>query len=113
MLAGLRRRLQAWLTLRGLGEDERAETVLAISEACNNAVEHAYSENEGTIRLLLEHREESLHVVVADSGAWRERRPSPERGRGTPIMESLMDNAEIAHDQRGTRVTLDRRLNRS
>jgi hypothetical protein len=23
-----------------------------------------------------------------------------------------MDNAEIAHDQRGTRVTLERRLNR-
>lgn len=112
VLSGLRRRLQTWLTLRGLDEDERADTVLAISEACNNAVEHAYEQNEGTIRLLLEHHLGSLHVVVADSGSWRERRPNPERGRGTPIMQSLMDNAEIAHDQRGTRVTLERRLNR-
>lgn len=113
VLSGLRRRLQAWLTLRGLEEDARADTVLAISEACNNAVEHAYEQNEGTIRLVLEHDAERLHIVVADSGSWRERRPSPERGRGTPIMKSLMDNAEIAHDQRGTRVTLERRLNRT
>jgi serine phosphatase RsbU (regulator of sigma subunit)/anti-sigma regulatory factor (Ser/Thr protein kinase) len=112
-LSGLRRRLRAWLTLRGLDEDERADTVLAICEACNNAVEHAYEQNEGTIRLLLEHDAERLQIVVADSGSWRERRPSPERGRGTPIMKSLMDNAEIEHDQRGTRVTLERRLNRT
>ena len=49
----MRRRLQAWLTLRGLNEDERADIVLAVSEACNNAVEHAYERNEGTINVVV------------------------------------------------------------
>lgn len=111
-LAGLRKRLRAWLALRGLDDEERADTVLAISEACNNAVEHAYEQNEGSIQLVLEHHEGLLQITVSDSGAWREHLPNPERGRGTPIMKSLMDSTEIAHDQRGTRVTLERRLNR-
>ena len=41
-LAGLRRRLRTWLELRGLAEDERDDAILAVSEACNNAIEHAY-----------------------------------------------------------------------
>ena len=38
----LRRRLRTWLELRGLAEDERDDAILAVSEACNNAIEHAY-----------------------------------------------------------------------
>jgi anti-sigma regulatory factor (Ser/Thr protein kinase) len=45
VLAG--RNAYAWLELRGLNEADRADAVLAISEACNNAVEHAYEHNEG------------------------------------------------------------------
>ena len=41
-MAGLRRRLRTWLELRGLADDERDDAMLAVSEACNNAIEHAY-----------------------------------------------------------------------
>jgi serine phosphatase RsbU (regulator of sigma subunit)/anti-sigma regulatory factor (Ser/Thr protein kinase) len=112
MLVGMRRRIQAWLTLRGLSEDERADIVLAVSEACNNAVEHAYEQNEGTIRLVLEHDADLLEITVQDFGKWRPAQPSYERGRGTSIMKSLMDDAEVLHDHRGTHVTLARRLTR-
>ena len=50
VLPGLRRRLRAWLGRRGF-EDGSADVVLAVSEACNNAIEHAYREVEGTVRL--------------------------------------------------------------
>jgi anti-sigma regulatory factor (Ser/Thr protein kinase) len=112
MLVGMRRRLQAWLTLRGLNEDERADIVLAVSEACNNAVEHAYERNEGTIELVLEDDGELLEITVQDFGNWRPAQPSHERGRGTSIMKSVMDDAEVLHDHRGTHVTLARRLTR-
>lgn len=113
VLAGLRRRLRAWLELRGLNEADRADAVLAISEACNNAVEHAYENNEGTIDLLIEHDGDSLRITIDDHGAWRPVRPSPDRGRGSSIMRSVMDRADIAHDDNGTRVTLERRLTSS
>ena len=38
----LRARLKAWLERRGLTEEQVADTVLAVSEACNNAIEHGY-----------------------------------------------------------------------
>jgi serine phosphatase RsbU (regulator of sigma subunit)/anti-sigma regulatory factor (Ser/Thr protein kinase) len=112
VLAGLRKRLRTWLELRGLEEEERADAVLAISEACNNAVEHAYGNGEGTIELLIEHHPESLQISVADHGAWRPARPRPNRGRGSLIMRSVMDKADVVHDDGGTRVTLEQRLTR-
>jgi serine phosphatase RsbU (regulator of sigma subunit)/anti-sigma regulatory factor (Ser/Thr protein kinase) len=114
MLSGLRRRLTAWLALRGLDDEERADVVLAVSEACNNAVEHAYPANEGTIELVLEHRDGCLQIKVEDFGAWTPAtRIDDERGRGTTIMQGLMDTAEVWHDHRGTHVTLERRLSRA
>ena len=47
------------------------------------------------------------------AGNWRPVQPSYERGRGTSIMKSVMDDAEVMHDHRGTHVTLARRLTRT
>ena len=51
-LIRIRRRLRTWLELRGLAEDECDDAILAVSEACNNAIEHAYLLEPGPIRLL-------------------------------------------------------------
>jgi anti-sigma regulatory factor (Ser/Thr protein kinase) len=109
-LADLRRRLRIWLELRGLTEYERDDTLLAVSEACNNAIEHAYREKPGFIHLQLEHREGALAIRIADRGAWHQTTPSFERGRGIPLMRAVMDMTTIEHDERGTNVTLSRLL---
>ncbi len=111
-LAGLRRRLRAWLTLRGLDEEDRHDAVLAVSEACNNAIEHAYSGRPGAIRLVLEHCAETLEITVQDDGGWRDPTPDPSRGRGLEIMRAVMHEARIEHAAGGTRVLLTRRLGR-
>ncbi len=109
-LADLRRRLRIWLELRGLAENERDDTVLAVSEACNNAIEHAYREKPGAIHLQVEHRDGALSIRIADRGAWHQTTPSFERGRGIPLMRAVMDMTTIEHDERGTSVTLSRLL---
>ncbi len=109
-LARMRKRLNAWLTRRGVDDAARADAVLAVSEACNNAVEHAYGHDEGTIQLDFEHRAGILELQIKDFGTWREHNPAPERGRGTPIMKSLMDTTRVVHDRRGTSVTLELRV---
>lgn len=109
-LAGLRRRLRTWLELRGLAEDERDDAILAVSEAVNNAIEHAYRAEPGPIRLMVEHREDKLAIRIEDRGGWQPRSPSFERGRGIPLMRAVMDMATIEHDARGTSVTLSRVL---
>jgi serine phosphatase RsbU (regulator of sigma subunit)/anti-sigma regulatory factor (Ser/Thr protein kinase) len=110
-LAGLRWRMRTWLDLRGLAEDERDDAILAVSEACNNAIEHAYQHDPGVIHLVLEHREGTLAVRIEDRGQWQPTSlPSFERGRGIPLMQALMDMTTIEHDARGTSVTLSRLL---
>ena len=110
-LADLRRRLRRWLELRGLGAAERDDAILAVSEACNNAIEHAYTDDEpGAIHLVIEHRDDSLAIRISDRGAWQPTSPSFERGRGIALMRAVMDETTIEHDGRGTNVTLSRQL---
>jgi serine phosphatase RsbU (regulator of sigma subunit)/anti-sigma regulatory factor (Ser/Thr protein kinase) len=109
-LGALRRRLRAWLALRGLGDEELHDAVLCVSEACNNAIEHAYLGQTGTIRLVLEHTADTLEITIQDHGRWRDDPPGPERGRGLQIMRAVMHDARIEHAADGTRVMLTRQL---
>ena len=109
-LSGLRRRLRTWLELRGLAEEECDDAILAVSEACNNAIEHAYLLEPGPIHLLLEHPRARSPFAWKTAAAWHPTAPSFERGRGIPLMRAVMDTAEIEHDGRGTRVMLSRLL---
>ena len=106
-----RRRMHAWLALQGLGEQQRTDAVLAVSEACNNAIEHAYREGAGTIALCLEVVDGVLRMQVEDRGLWRlDGDRSIERGRGLPIMRGVMDSVQIERGSNGTRVRFERRL---
>ena len=109
-LAGLRRRLRAWLALRGLDQHERDDAVLSISEACNNAIEHGYGGASGTIRLVIDHSEGALEIMVEDHGNWRPPVADPERGNGIEIMRATMQKASLEHEPGRTRVLLSQRL---
>jgi serine phosphatase RsbU (regulator of sigma subunit)/anti-sigma regulatory factor (Ser/Thr protein kinase) len=111
-LAGLRRRLRAWLALRGLDQDERDDAVLSISEACNNAIEHGYQGESGTIRLVVDHSAGALEIMVEDHGNWRPPVADPERGHGIEIMRATMHTASLEHEPGRTRVLLSQRLAR-
>ena len=84
--------------------------MLAVTEACNNAIEHGYRGQGGTIRLTLEHRGGTLAFSIEDEGGWREPRPDPTRGRGLVIMKARWTAPTIAPGKRGTRVELELRL---
>ena len=106
----LRARLKAWLHRRGLTEEQTADTVLAVSEACNNAIEHGYGGKHGAIRITIEHRAGALRITVEDDGTWKAVRADPTRGRGMLIMNRTMDSATVASASTGTRVDLELHL---
>ncbi|HWE82936.1 MAG TPA: SpoIIE family protein phosphatase [Gaiellaceae bacterium] len=110
MLPGFRRRFRAWLTRRGFDTAEAGEIVLAISEACNNAIEHGYAGTEGSIHLVARIDDGTLHVEITDHGQWHVSEPNDERGRGILLMRSLMHEVDIATTPQGTRVTFARHL---
>jgi anti-sigma regulatory factor (Ser/Thr protein kinase) len=110
LLREMRRRLGRWLTLRGLEERKRSDAILAISEACNNAIEHGYRDRPGAIGIRLDHRDGWLQIRVADTGEWREPQVDATRGRGLLIIRSLMDDSDLVSSQSGTEVVLGQRL---
>ena len=113
-LAPLRRRLNAWLTRRDLDASEVAEIVLAVGEACNNAVEHAYGERPGDVWISAGESNGTLRITVEDRGRWRpDEQGDDTRGRGLTIMHTLMHAVTIETTERGTRVVLERDLGRA
>jgi anti-sigma regulatory factor (Ser/Thr protein kinase) len=108
-LAWLRRTLGRWLASQGVHEEDLFGMTLAASEAAGNAIEHAYGAHPATFTVICERDDTEVRVIVRDEGSWRESRPYG-RGRGLGIMRALVDSAEVERGERGTTVTLSKRL---
>jgi anti-sigma regulatory factor (Ser/Thr protein kinase) len=108
-VANARHRLSGWLVGRGVGSDDIFDLTLAASEACTNAVEHAYGpENGATFRLLGECSTSAITLHVSDRGSWRVPRGS-ERGRGLRLIAQLMDHMNVRQTTDGTTVQMTKR----
>jgi len=108
-LAHVRRVLRRWLINRGADEADVAEVTIAVSEACANAVEHAYSPAPASFELHATGDDGEVTVAVRDEGRWRPPRGS-NRGRGLSIMVAAMDDVQIDRTDIGTQVVMRRRL---
>ena len=109
VLGSVRRRLRAWLRQRGVADRDIAAITLAASEACANAIEHAYGPDEATFELRADRSEETIELEIRDSGSWREPRGT-DRGRGLQLMETYMDAVEVRRGEDGTTVAMSKRL---
>jgi anti-sigma regulatory factor (Ser/Thr protein kinase) len=119
-LPRVRRALGRWMSDLGMGEEDQVGLMVAVGEACANAVEHAYrGSGEGHVHVRAEVDVDGLlTVTVADDGTWRPPDRDPgDRGRGLLIMRQLVDTVHIegagARGGTGTTVTLRSRLRRS
>jgi anti-sigma regulatory factor (Ser/Thr protein kinase) len=81
----------------GLDADRLADVALAVSEACANAVVHAYADREpGVLRATADITSNGLEIVIADEGRGMAPRPdSPGLGLGLPLMASLTSALEV------------------
>ena len=84
-----RSRLRTWLELRGLAEDECNDAILAVSEACNNAIEHAYQLDAGahpacwpSTRGRARHSRRGPRRMASDGAELRTRPRHPADARG-------------------------------
>jgi anti-sigma regulatory factor (Ser/Thr protein kinase) len=110
VLSSMRQSLRGWLSAVGADEDERYDVLVAATEAAANAVEHAYGPVDATFRLEAHAGGEgAVTLIVRDEGSWRPPR-GHNRGRGTLLMQQLMDEFEVTTGDAGTVVRMSKRL---
>jgi len=128
--------LLARLALSGLArslpldEELLADLKLAVTEACGNAVRHAYADGEGVVSVAFAVEPGRLDMIVEDQGeglrtlrlaedeadlaAMAEEGPL-ESGMGMAIIRAIMDEVDVqpGADGRGTVVRMTKRLGHS
>ncbi|SCX55688.1 Anti-sigma regulatory factor (Ser/Thr protein kinase) [Klenkia marina] len=108
-LSAVRRAVGRWLAGAGVAPDVVGALQVAVGEACANAVDHAYPEDEPGPMLVRVARGADGRVVaeVSDRGTWRTPDADPgDRGRGLMIMHQLLEDVEVDRGRSGTTVRL-------
>jgi serine/threonine-protein kinase RsbW len=118
--------LLARLALSGLarqlpvGDELLADLRLAVTEACGNAIRHAYDDHEGPVTVAFVVDGDRLEMIVEDQGVGLDdldTRAQPvtapiESGMGMPIIRAIVDELEVGTgaDGRGTLVRMTKYL---
>jgi GAF domain-containing protein/anti-sigma regulatory factor (Ser/Thr protein kinase) len=108
-LVAMRRALREWLELNGATPLDVTDVLVATGEACANAVEHAYGPGDARYEIRATFDGQTIDVSVRDYGRWRPPR-GQNRGRGTLLMQELMDSFEVESTSDGTIVRMRRRI---
>jgi anti-sigma regulatory factor (Ser/Thr protein kinase) len=105
-LRKLRAEMRLWLDGEGVEEALQQTLLLAVGEACANAIEHAYCDTEpGDVRVTItQGRRGGFLVEVRDSGSFQPVAAPTDRGRGTEIMRLLTSDFERETTAGGTVV---------
>ncbi|HLW49218.1 MAG TPA: SpoIIE family protein phosphatase [bacterium] len=97
----VRRLARAWR----LDEVSTFGLTVAVGEAVNNAIEHAYGLTPGTVTVRAWREGDVLRGEVADAGRWRAPVASNQGGRGFNVMRMFVDFLDVVPTESGTRVS--------
>jgi anti-sigma regulatory factor (Ser/Thr protein kinase) len=109
----LRERLHAWLTALAWPPNQLHDLLLATTEACANAVEHAYPPGAAGemligLRVVVSgNTRRRAVIVVRDWGQWRPAAADRgNRGHGLTLIRGCVDDVQLRRDLPGTSVTM-------
>jgi anti-sigma regulatory factor (Ser/Thr protein kinase) len=108
-LKEIRDAARCWLAAVEAEPQVATDLLIAVGEACSNAVEHAYGPAGGVVTVYLDFQPPDVVAIIGDQGRWRPTR-GKNRGRGTLIMREYADDLRIDHYPTGTKVVIRRRL---
>ena len=117
-VAVARRAVGLFARSRGFAPPDVSDIVLAVGEACSNAVEHGHTGKQ-YVDVRCEFEGDVLRIEIGDrGGGFDERRAMTAaipaeflgRGRGIPIMRAVMDGVRYRITPAGTTVFLEKRL---
>lgn len=113
----LRRAVRPWLDAVGVDADTVEDLLLAVSEAVENAVDHAFVDRaRGTVTVHAQYEPPTASATsttpaavvlsVVDDGRWRAPTDPGYRGRGLALIAQLCGSHVLEPGPTGTRVTM-------
>jgi serine/threonine-protein kinase RsbW len=110
--------LTALARTRHFSEETLADLKLALTEACSNAVRHAYGPDAGSVELVYELLPDRLIIEVRDDGTGfvppsglEDMGELGEGGLGIAIIREIVDDLEISEKiGGGSRLRFEKRL---
>ena len=103
-------------------EDVLADLKLAVTEACGNAVRHAYDRDDGAVRAVFDVTDAEITIRVEDDGAglpdapaeaeWPSVEDLEDGGMGLAIIRAVTDELDVerGYDGRGTVLRMRKAL---
>jgi anti-anti-sigma factor len=110
--AVIRQTVRRLARVAALDEKRTAALTVAVGEAVNNAIEHAYRAPGGAVRVRGIRDDGAVRVSIIDTGAWRPAHAPDGGGHGLRLIEELADSVEVRQAPDGTTVTVVMRLPR-
>jgi anti-sigma regulatory factor (Ser/Thr protein kinase) len=111
-LSDIRHQLAAWMQAAAVPDEQVADIVLAVNEACANSIEHGYrGRKPGRVRIEGENDGARVYLRVTDSGSWKPAPADPGvRGRGLLLIRAVSDWLEMECTPSGTTLDMSFRL---
>lgn len=107
-LAPMRQVVGRWLRQNGWKGEEAGAILVACTEACSNAIQHAYDSTVGLVEVDATIEGGQVTLDVRDFGTWNDPASSgrDDSSRGLPLMRALMDTVDLATGPTGTTVRM-------
>jgi anti-sigma regulatory factor (Ser/Thr protein kinase) len=116
-VVGVLTRLRCWMVAAGVEETAAQESLIAVGEACANAVEHSGAtpaRGRPPVEVSARLGRRLLRLKVTDTGRWLHRCTDDpayrNRGRGRTLMAGLMNQVQLTTGPAGTVVELTKNL---
>ena len=102
--------VRTWLAGAPLNRGDANDVVLAVWEACANAIEHATDPREEFVEVRAEILDSRVRVTVEDTGHWTPPSEREDRGLGLQLIYASMSAVDVESGEAGTRVTFEKAL---
>ena len=102
--------VRIWLAGAPLTRADAHDVVLAVWEACANAIEHAVEPGEDVVEIRADVTDLRVRITVEDTGSWTPPTEREDRGLGLRLIYASMSSVDVAPGDSGTRVTFEKAL---